>query len=428
MADQTTVTDGYKAEVQALSAIMPELAELRRKAITTFTDLGGLPAKRAEAWRYADLSALRTGLLKTHAQTQLEAPLPPKMVANAIRLVFVNGHYSETQSDAFDTHGALRISRLANHVQGNAARSNEFIVGADGVTLLNTALMQDGIVITVPSGQKPEQAIEVVHATTASDRQSAHNRVIIEMGEDTELTVIEQSVGDESAYWYNTLTQARIPQNAKLTHIRVQQDGAAATTSATTHVQLGAHGVYEGTLAALGGKAARAETHVKVLGEGAHAAINGMALSADGQNHDTLTVVDHMVPGATSDQIFRTVGDGKAVSSFQGKIIVAKDAQETAADQSFKALILDRKATANAKPELEILADDVQCSHGATVGELDANALFYLTARGVSPAEARAMLIEAFVGSVIAPLNAEAVRDSFTDMVSGWMTGRATGA
>ena len=162
-----------------------------------------------------------------------------------------------------------------------------------------------------------------------------------------------------------------------------------------------------------------------MLGEEADATIDGVALAATGQNHDTLTHVSHVVPFATSDQIFRTIADTRGKTSFAGKVTVEKDAQKTAADQSFKALVFDRTGEANAKPELEIFADDVKCSHGATVGELDSKAIFYLTSRGIDPVTARQMLVEAFTADALLRVDTDPVRDAMTACISDWMTVRA---
>jgi Fe-S cluster assembly protein SufD len=176
----------------------------------------------------------------------------------------------------------------------------------------------------------------------------------------------------------------------------------------------------------LGAKISRFEGHVKVMGEDARATIDGVALAGKDQSHDILTNVRHMVPGSTSDQVVRTIADAFGKTAFQGKVIVDKDAQETEADQSFKALLFDRRGEANAKPELEILADDVKCSHGATVGELDEKAIFYLTSRGVDPVTARQILVSAFTADAFERVDDD-LKAVIAEKVAQWMTERNIG-
>ncbi len=249
---------------------------------------------------------------------------------------------------------------------------------------------------------------------------------MIELGEGAKLSVIERYIGDDSAYWTNVVLQARIAEGATLNHIRMQEEGASAHHTGKSFVNVDTEGRYICTSLSLGAKTARFEAHVRLLGEEAHASIDGVALAATGQSHDTLTHVSHVVPAATSDQIFRTVADTRGKTSFQGKVTVEKDAQQTAADQSFKALVFDRTAEANAKPELEIFADDVKCSHGATVGELDRKAIFYLTSRGIDPVTARQMLVEAFTAAALERIGAEDVKQAIADRLNDWMKARAS--
>ncbi len=347
--------------------------------------------------------------------------LPEALTDVAARLVFINGHYQEELSDMGDLWQAASVRPLANHLMANADRVSELRQDGDGINLLNTALMRDGFVISIPAGVEIDDPIEILHLTSEAEGASTHVRHLIEMGEGASANLIERFVGDDSSYWFNGMLQARITEGATLNHVRLQEEGAKAVHTASAFVSVGAGGNYHAANISLGGNIARFEARVRLLVDEANATVDGVALSGSGDSHDMLVHVDHRMPNTTSDQIFRTVADARSKSSFQGKVTVAVDAQQVNADQSFKALLLDRTAEANAKPELEIYADDVKCSHGATVGELDDKALFYLTSRGIDPVTARQMLVEAFTDEAFARTGNDAVADAIRERVADWM-------
>ncbi|WP_417452167.1 Fe-S cluster assembly protein SufD [Kordiimonas sp.] len=422
MQDELTI--GYSAQAESLTGTVPGADGLRQQAMKAFAETG-FPTARAEDWRYSDLRALRAGVYGLAEAPTATTEIPAAIGDTAARFVFINGRYAEDLSDMGDLWQAASIRPIANHFTANPARLDELVRGHDGVSLLNTALMRDGIVLTVPAGVEIDDPVEIIHVMTDAAGKAAHLRHVIELGEAAKLSVVERFIGDNSAYWHNITLQARIAEGAGLTHARLQEEGESALHTAKAYVNVDASGHYHCTNLSLGGKVARFEAHVRLLGEEANATIDGVALAATGQSHDTFTHISHVVPFATSDQIFRTIADAPGKTSFAGKVTVEKDAQKTAADQSFKALVFDRTGEANAKPELEIFADDVKCSHGATVGELDAKAIFYLTSRGIDPVTARQMLVEAFTADALTRVTTDAVRDLMTARINDWMTTRA---
>jgi len=417
------VKDGYEAQAKSLQGMLPGTDDLRKKALEELAAIG-MPTARTEDWRYSDLKALKGGAFAM-ARTPKENPdIPAALGDVSARLVFVNGRYRESLSDMGDLWQAASIRPLANHLMSNADRVGELVRGKDGVALLNTALLRDGIVLQIPSGVEIDDPVEIVHIMTNADEKAAHMRHIVELGEGASLSIVERFVGDAGAYWTNSVLQARVTESATLTHTRVQEEGDGALHTAKAYVNVGAEGRYHATNLSLGGSVARFEAHVRLLVDEAEASVDGVALAATGQSHDTLTHVSHRMPHTNSDQVFRTVADSRGKTSFQGKVTVDKDAQKVEADQSFKALVFDRTAEANAKPELEIFADDVKCSHGATVGELDEKAVFYLTSRGIDPVTARQMLVEAFTAEAIARVPHDDVRAAMTDRINAWMAAR----
>jgi Fe-S cluster assembly protein SufD len=414
----------YKAQRDGLLGTIPGADDLRKKAFADFEG-AGFPTGRTEDWRYSDMKQLRNQAFKLAGPAASTVEVPAAVGDTAARFVFVNGRYDEELSDLGDLWQAVPIRSLANHFMSNTERANELVPGNDGVSFLNTALLRDGLVLSIPSGIEIDDPIEIIHISSGAEEAAAHVRHVIELGEGAAVSVLERFVGDDKAYWTNSVVQARITEGSKLTHIRLQEEGANAQHTAKTFVNLGAESEYNCTNIALGGKVSRFEAHARILVDGAQAVVNGVALSATGQSHDMLTHVNHTVPNATSDQVFRTVADSRGKTSFQGKVTVAKDAQQTLADQSFKALIFDKTAEANAKPELEILADDVKCSHGATIGELDEKAIFYLTSRGIDPVTARQMLVEAFTADALETVPFDDVKEALMARISAWMSARA---
>ena len=416
--------DHYRATAEGLTGLVPGTDGLRSAALARFADTG-VPGSKVEAFRYADLKGLRnTGFVLAPKENPSEDTIPPMLPGVHLRFVFVNGAFSEELSGASENADTLlsqvRSQRLGNHLSTNPERATELEAGQDGLALLNTALMQDGFVLQIPSGVEAAGAIELLHVMTKADGGASHPRVLVELGEKASFTLIERAIGDDTPHWYNPVTQVRLSEGSVLNHIRLFEEGANATVTSRTHVRAGAGTSYYGLNGLFAGKMVRVETYVKVLGEDGDHSVDGVSLAATGTVHDSLTHLDHQVPESDSVQIFRAVTAARGTSSFQGKVTVAKDAQHTEANQSFKALVLDRTGEANVKPELEILADDVQCAHGATIGELDQNALFYLTSRGVDPKTARGILIRSFLGDALVRFEGTPVADIFEQRLDAW--------
>jgi len=411
------------AASDGLKGLMPELDSARSHAAAQFK-ISGLPTRRSEAWRYTDLKALRQDR-GTPVVSDGDINLPMDIMPGSTRLVFNNGKYVEASSRIGVLPDGVRISRLGNFLAANPCRIDDFTPGDDGVSNLNLALLSDGIVLSVAAGVTMSRPIEIIHCDSEDHALGGHVRHRIELGEGAEVTVIERWMTGSGA-WSNVVIDARVPENATLHHHRITGDAAAGTVTGLSHVDVDNGGHYACTCLMLGGETVRFENAVRLMGEDASAHVDGLSLARGRQSHDCVNRITHGVPNTGSEQVYRAVGDERATTSFAGKVIVVKDAQQTEADQDFKAMILDRRSTANAKPELEILADDVIASHGATIGELDSDALFYLISRGISPVEARAMLIEAFAGAVLARIAMEDLRDQVTASIGAWMLDQKT--
>ena len=407
--------DAYKAAVDALDDNLCIPPGVRSGALSALKETG-FPTRRHEDWRYMDLSAL-SGATSIAGKGAEVSSLP----AADIQLVFIGSHFSADHSK-LDTlpEGMIVSSLAASGLEWDAADA-----GDDGIGLLNTALMQDGVLIQVPAGVTVEAPIEIVYVMQDSDNAASHIRSRIELADGSKATIVERFIGDESAYWANHATFINVSENASLTHMRLVTEGAEATNTTRINVAVEGEGHYGGFTLTTGGKAVRSETSVTLLGTGAHADVDGLSLAGNGQTQDTFVRLTHAVADTTSDQVHRAVLKAKGKTAFQGKVIVEKDAQRVEADQSCKSLMLERGGEANAKPELEIFADDVKCSHGATVGELDEKALFYMLARGVEPLTAQGLLVQAFAGEAITRIEDDTLLAEVTETIEAWLVREA---
>ena len=395
--------DTLEQSLNSRISAVPDSAGARRAAFDA-AKAAGLPARRDEDWRYADLRPLKSGF----TQTAVCKAAATDWISNvyAARLVLIDGILDTAQSDLKSLPDGVEITPDTNTGTAQAR---------DSLAMLNTALMQGGIKLTVQ--QAIAAPVEILHINTG-DAGGVHSKVTADVTAGAAVTLIERFIGTG---WSNPTMQIDLHTGATLDHVRLVEEDDTALHTGRTSVSLHTDTQYRATNIATGGASSRYEVSTTILGAGADAVINGVALATAGQTHDMLTRTDHTVGTTTSDQIFRTIAEKRGTSSFQGKIIVAEDAQKTEADQSFKALLLDRTGEANAKPELEIFADDVKCSHGATVGELDRNALFYFMSRGIDPLTAQTMLVEAFAGDALVAVEDNDLRTTLMDRISVWM-------
>ena len=279
-------------------------------------------------------------------------------------------------------------------VENHLARYADFRKHA--FVALNTAFLEGASVVTVPARTIAAEAIEISHE---SSRGVTHPRTLIVLGEGSQASVVESFSG-EGTYFTNAVTEIVCGEGVILDYYRLQQESENAFHVATIQVQQARGSVVTSRSLAFGGALARTEIN-SVLDEGAECTLNGLYIVGGRQHVDTRTAIDHAKPNATSHELYKGILSGRASAVFNGKIIVRKDAQKTDAKQTNKNLVLSEDASINTKPQLEIFADDVRCTHGATVGQLDPDAIFYLRSRGIDVASARAMLIDAFAREII---------------------------
>jgi Fe-S cluster assembly protein SufD len=424
MSKQTALVDPFAGDLAAPGLPGADLP-WRATALESYRR-HGLPNRKVEAWRYTNLNSLAklafTAAGKSGAAVPRGAPLA---LDGACRITFVNGHLRDMDGLPDGVEATSLAELLANDpeslesVLGAAAEGREMALAA-----LNTALAADGLVLRIAEGAKVETPIHMicVGAPEAGSAIAFHPRNIIVAGANSNAVLVESHVGaGDGPYFSNGVSDVSVGQGAVFGHYRLQDEGASAFHVSLTRAALADGATYDSFVLSLGAELARDEIHVRINGEGAECRLNG-AYAATGRQHtDNTTVIDHAAPGSTSREVYMGVLDGKSRGVFQGRISVHRDAQQTNGHQLNKTLLLSREAEIDSKPELEIFADDVKCSHGATVGELDEAALFYLRARGIDQTTARDLLVSAFLSGAIEEVRNDAVAEALRGRIAGWL-------
>jgi Fe-S cluster assembly protein SufD len=367
-----------------------------------------LPHRRMEEWRWTDLRQLidkpypprqKVAAKKDDVERLLASSLFSGVAAT--RMVFVNGEYDKA------------LSKQANGwVESTAELS-------DPVNLMNVAFATDGARLRIEGNV--DTPIELVFIATDAAPRTVATRNVIEIADDASATVIETHLG-EGSYLSNAVTEIRIGNNARLDRVKVELESHDAVHLAHCHVIVGQNVTFRDFTLTTGAKLNRQNGTFRFIGEFADAKISGAYLLAGKQHADTALIVDHEVPNCASRELFKCVMDDHARGIFQGKVIVRPGAQKTDGKQSSHALLLTETAEFDAKPELEIYADDVACGHGATSGDLNHDHVFYLKSRGIPEAEAKALLIAAFVGEAFDTVHHDGIREALAAFATRWLT------
>jgi Fe-S cluster assembly protein SufD len=397
---------------------VPWLGALREEARTIFAG-SGLPTRRIEAWKYSDLSR---ALAHTPEGTSPARPAP--VLPGAHIAVFKNGVLDEAKSTIAEI-GAVPLRQvLADPATPFANKIGQVNPQKNHVLLnLNTALMEDGIVVHVPAHIKLTAPLYLRYEWEGEEARipdGRHLRILILLDEGAEATLVESHTGTPG--FSTIVNEVRLATGARLTHVRLDRLGTASRQSAITLGELASAAHYDGFYLSEDGRFSRHEALLELTEKDAQAQLDGIFLVADGRHCDNTTVITHAGPETASQQSFRGVLAGDSRGVYQGCIRVRPDAQMTDARQMSRTLLLSRQAEIAIKPELEILADNVKCSHGATAGKLDSAALFFLRARGIPEAEARALLVEGFLSEVLEAIESESLRACVAAAVSDWLT------
>lgn len=367
-----------------------------------------LPHRRMEEWRWTDLGQLIDKPYPPRQKVAADKADVERLLASSLfagvaatRMVFVNGEYDKA------------LSKQANGwVESTAELS-------DPVNLMNVAFATDGARLRIEGNV--DTPLELVFIATDAAPRTVATRNVIEVADDASATIIETHLG-EGSYLANAVTEIRIGHNARLDRVKVELESHDAVHLAHCHVIVGQNVTFRDFTLTTGAKLNRQNGTFRFIGEFADAKVSGAYLLAGKQHADSALIVDHEVPNCASRELFKCVMDDHARGIFQGKVIVRPGAQKTDGKQSSHALLLTETAEFDAKPELEIYADDVACGHGATSGDLNHDHVFYLKSRGIPEAEAKALLIAAFVGEAFDTVHHDGIRAALEEFAVRWLT------
>ena len=426
----TELATAFDAVKVSLGQDIVWLQSLREVAAHHFKQQG-LPAKKEEDWKYTSLWGLgqvewvHTPVSSTVTPDEVAAA---KQLNDASCLVFVDGVYIAAHSNVEGIPTGATVKPLSESLALPAVATHfgqQALIDAPGLTALNTMLVSEGAVIILDDDVAVDKPIELVFINTANTENLAthlHNLVVV--GEGSAAEIIETHIGlTDVAYFANQITEVVLAADSYLKHYVVQQASKAAFQITHLSAKQAENSIWQTHSVALGGLLARQDLHTQLLGETAHCVMDGLYLPRGEQHIDNHTRVDHAVPNTTSEELYKGVLDDQGRAVFNGKVIVHKDAQKTDAKQQNANLLLSRRCEIDTKPQMEIYADDVTCSHGSTVGQLDEAQLFFLRARGLSELEARNLLTYAFVSEVIDQVALPELRTSLTTLVEANMPG-----
>jgi Fe-S cluster assembly protein SufD len=411
-------------------------AAIAREEAFRFFEAAGLPSRRVEAFKYTDLRAAMK-----EAVPPAEAPSPEAAQAavasakgfahlDAARLTFVNGHLVRPLSDLDGLPAGLTITPL-NDAMGKSDARLRLLAPVEQarenpIYQLNTAFLADGALISVAPGTKIERALHLRFVGTGSEGFSTATRVLVDLGDGAEFTLLESHEGPDSiTYQPNDALDVRVGKQAVFRHARLNREGKAAIALSTISVRLDDEARLETVNLVTGAVLSRHQIFMHVAGENVNAVVNGAAMLGNGQLADSTLLADHAAVGGIGREMFKTVIDGDATGVFQGKIIVRQAAQQTDGKMKSDCLLLSDEGQMMNKPELEIFADDVACGHGATCGAPDEDLLFYLMARGLPRAVAESLLVQAFVGEAVESVSHEGARAALIGEIEAWLAARA---
>jgi Fe-S cluster assembly protein SufD len=374
------------------------IERIRAEARQRFSD-SGYPSTHDEDWRFTSVAAI--------ARTEFVPAAAPRTSREACPTGVEIFKISEAPVDLIEAH----LAKYASY------QTNAFVA-------LNTASFQDGLVVRIARGAVIEEPIRLDFESAANGQPTAsHPRTLVLAGADSHATIIESYTGSGGNYFTNPVTEIVAGDHAVIDHYKLQTESARAFHVSTLQIQLGRDTNFRSHSLSFGGALVRNDVNA-VLAEGCECTLNGLYLVNGEQHIDNHTSIDHAKPHAASHELYKGILEGHSTAVFNGKILVRKDAQKTDAKQTNKNLVLSEDAVINTKPELQILADDVRCTHGATIGQLDPEGIFYLQSRGIGLADARNLLIFAFARDIVDRIKVAPLREQLEKLLLEKLHGR----
>jgi len=402
----------------------------RQSAFDIFQE-SGFPNTRVEDWKYTDVRPIAKNTFSNITESNVASDnneIDEILIKDldCVNLVFINGAYSEKYSDIKNISSKIVIKSMADALINDESLLKKHLTKhinqeLNSFTALNTAFIQDGAYINISANTNIDKPINITYISRDSNHPFAtHPRNLIVMGENSNATIIENYVGSGKVnYFTNSVTETVLLQGAVLKHYKIQQEGSSAFHIASLNTSQSKDSRFESHLVSIGGALVRNNINASLNEEGAEIIMNGLYMTEDVQHVDNHTRVDHLKPHTQSHQNYRGVLNGKSRGVFNGKVVVHPQAQKIEAYQNNANLLLSDDAEIDTKPELEIYADDVKCTHGATVGQLDDDMLFYLRSRAVDEKTARSLLTYAFADEVISEINLKEIQNKLERLIIG---------
>jgi Fe-S cluster assembly protein SufD len=409
------------------------LSPIRRAAIARFSELG-FPTTHDEDWRFTNVARIAQTpfRLAQNGRTEL-APLELEQFSSSgfacSRFVFVNGRYAPGLSSPQPLPDGVKVNSVAHALTADRDSLEQHLARYadyqdDAFCALNTAFMEDGSFVRILPGTVLQEPIYLLYVSTPSALPTiVHPRNLILAGDNSQATVVEEYVSlSANVYFSNVVTEVVVGENSVLTHYLIERESTQAFKVSTLRIQQGRSSNVASHSVLLGGALVRNNVHPVLAGEGCDCLINGLFMATGQQHMDNYMKVEHASPHCNSRQFYNGILDGKSRGVFHGRIIVHKDAQKTDAKQTNKNLLLSDEAQIDTKPQLEIYADDVKCTHGATIGQIDDDAIFYLRSRGIAEASARDLLLLAFASENFQRMKVEPIRSYLEALVKQWLS------
>ena len=434
-ADALTGKDFYLFEFERAEAGLAWkgqdwLCPLRKEAISRFAQMG-FPTRRNEQWRHTNLAQLERTPFKFAPPVSLNSEAAARVrallfdSAEAIQMVFVNGYFAPDLSSPCRASDGLTVSTLAQAVQAQPELARHLLARHaryedHPFVALNTAFMRDGAFIFVADGRKLESPIHLLFVSTApGEAVVSHPRNLFIVGDSAQAQIVETYAGlADEAYFTNATTEVVLSRNSRVDHYKVQRESPMAFHLGAVQAFQAQGSRYVSLAISFGAALARNDIASTLGAEGCECILNGLYLGADSQHLDTHTRLDHSAPNCRSRQLYKGILGGQASAVFNGRIHVRPNAQKTDAIQSNQCLLLSEAATINSQPQLEIFADDVKCTHGAAVGQLDEDGVFYLRSRGLAEPQARGLLTFAFANEIVEWIKVAPLRKSLESLIA----------
>lgn len=402
------------------------LHAMRREAMQLFAETG-FPTTKHEEWRFTNVAPIA----KTSFQPSFESgsvPLSREDVdrlsfGTTHRLVFVNGHFVKDLSTIGSLPEGVVLGSLASALRGNDERAHGLLgkyasIHENPFTALNTSFVQDGAFLYVPKGRVVKEAVSLLFLSSGDAPLHISPRNLIVAEDRSQVTIAESYFSlRPGTTLTNVVTEVFVGEGAVIEHDKIQNESSGAFHVASLHIHQKGKSVFTSNSIALGGSIVRNNVSSVLDGEYAECTLNGLSVTNGTQLIDNHTSIDHSKPNCPSHELYKAVLDGNSRGVFNGKIFVRKDAQKTDAKQTNMTLLLSDEATMDTKPQLEIFADDVKCTHGATVGQLDADQMFYLRSRGIDETLAADILTFAFASDVVQRVHVDGLRQQLESLV-----------